>query len=442
MDTIIRVKQIKIENLKNIQQGVLSTITDFSSMDIANIVGIYGQNGSGKTTIVEAFSLLKHLLSSNTLPQKSEYLIQDGQKSINITFDFLIQNEIGTFESTYACTLEQDKNNLFVTNEMLSFRENLPYHKVKILIQKEDDTIKIRNTDLQDIPEKERIQIMIANKMALAQHTSFIFDKNLNEVLSNELNTTEIKIIKNLKEDFNNSFHIIKDTQTGLILTNILMPFHIALENSKQNMLFMLKESMVASESDFEIINKAIDQINIVLKTLVPNLSIEASKITEETNTDGEKGIRFEFLSMKENTKLPLRCESAGVLKLISILSSLIAVNNNPNACVVIDELDSGVFEYLLGEILQVINDNGKGQLFFTSHNLRLLEVLDSNQMWFSTTNNKDRFIQLKGVKKLSNVRDMYLRAVQLGGQKEELYDETDDYAIRKAFLKAGTFND
>ena len=42
MATIIRVKQIKIENLKNIQQGIVNTITDFSTMDIVNIVGIYG----------------------------------------------------------------------------------------------------------------------------------------------------------------------------------------------------------------------------------------------------------------------------------------------------------------------------------------------------------------------------------------------------------------
>ena len=31
---------------------------------------------------------------------------------------------------------------------------------------------------------------------------------------------------------------------------------------------------------------------------------------------------------------------------------------NNPSVCVVIDELDAGVFEYLLGEILQIISEN------------------------------------------------------------------------------------
>ena len=36
-----------------------------------------------------------------------------------------------------------------------------------------------------------------------------------------------------------------------------------------------------------------------------------------------------------------------------------------------IDELDSGIYEYLLGECLEVMQDKAKGQLIFTSHNLR-----------------------------------------------------------------------
>lgn len=34
---------------------------------------------------------------------------------------------------------------------------------------------------------------------------------------------------------------------------------------------------------------------------------------------------------------------------------------NNPSITVVIDELDSGIFEYLLGEILKIISEKGQG---------------------------------------------------------------------------------
>jgi AAA15 family ATPase/GTPase len=195
---------------------------------------------------------------------------------------------------------------------------------------------------------------------------------------------------------------------------------------------------MVLPKQLYNIYTRIIPQINLVLGKIIPNLQIEIKKLNEETLNNGEIGIRCELLSLKNGLSLPLRCESDGILKIITILSALIAVYNNPNACVVIDELDSGVFEYLLGEILDIIDERCKGQLFFTSHNLRPLEVLNSKNLWFTTNNKENRYTQLKGIKKNSNARDVYLRAVQLGGQQEEVYQETDSYDIKKAFKKAG----
>ena len=48
-----------------------------------------------------------------------------------------------------------------------------------------------------------------------------------------------------------------------------------------------------------------------------------------------------------------------------------------------------GVFEYLLGEMLNIISEKGKGQLIFTSHNLRPLETIDKGFIAFTTTNPK-----------------------------------------------------
>jgi hypothetical protein len=69
------------------------------------------------------------------------------------------------------------------------------------------------------------------------------------------------------------------------------------------------------------------------------------------------------------------------------------------------------------------------------------LEVLSIRNLWFTTLNEEDRYLQLKGVKKLNNARDIYLRAVQLGGQDEPIYGETDLYDIKKSFRKAGQIN-
>ena len=111
---------------------------------------------------------------------------------------------------------------------------------------------------------------------------------------------------------------------------------------------------------------------------------------------------------------------------------------NNESICVVVDELDSGIYEFLLGEMLAVIEKGGKGQLIFTSHNLRPLELLNKDAIYFTTTNLKNRYIRFSNVKKNNNLRSLYIRSINLGGQKEELYNETDSDEIRRAFRMAG----
>jgi AAA15 family ATPase/GTPase len=279
---------------------------------------------------------------------------------------------------------------------------------------------------------------MLAKEMAIANNTSFVFSKELRKIYKIYFNKKEMELFKNICYDFNRNLHIINDMQTGLILANLLMPFTIHLKDARGEIPYGLAEPMILQSRHFLAISNVIEQINIVLTKIIPGLQILVNPLNNETMDNGKTGTRFEFLSLKDNKKLPLRCESAGILKLISILSVLIAVFNEPNSCVVIDELDSGVFEYLLGELLEIINENGKGQLFFTSHNLRALEVLPNKNLWFTTTNENNRFVRLKGVKRLSNSRDIYIRAVQLGGQDENLYRETDIYSIKKSFRKAG----
>lgn len=100
--------------------------------------------------------------------------------------------------------------------------------------------------------------------------------------------------------------------------------------------------------------------------------------------------------------------------------------------------MDAGIFEYLLGELLEILEQKGKGQLIFTSHNLRPLEVLDKYNLIFTTTNIDNRYIKLKNVKTNNNLRDIYYRDLILDGQDEIIYDRTNSAKIARAFRKAG----
>ena len=160
----------------------------------------------------------------------------------------------------------------------------------------------------------------------------------------------EIELVDNLVNNFNKDFHVIDNSQAGIIFANILIPFSFQLPNSRGQLPLDLNRATLLSQELYTIYENIINQVNIVLKKIIPGLMVIVNKISNETTENGDEGVRFELLSDNNGVRLPLRCESAGVLKLISILSTLISVYNNPNACVVIDELDSGIFEYLIGD--------------------------------------------------------------------------------------------
>lgn len=98
------------------------------------------------------------------------------------------------------------------------------------------------------------------------------------------------------------------------------------------------------------------------------------SQIRKSNFKNGEDGINFEIVSIRNNKLIPLKYESEGIKRLISVISSMIAAFNNYSICLMIDEFDSGIFEYLLGELVEIIDESAKGQFVFTSHNLRALE--------------------------------------------------------------------
>lgn len=443
---IIKIKKIKIQNLRNVRHGEIVLAVNFETFFKANVVGLYGQNGSGKTTIVDAFGLLKALISGwiteIKLPSQEKRLIMAGEDTASIEFEFLVENSFGTFFLNYYVELQEGQNRLYTTVERIAYRENEKGKRSKILINVTEEDIQLRKANLSDMNEKTRIQLLVIHQLSKKQYTSFIFHKDLRLLLQDRLSELEMQLLHNLAIDFNRDLHVVNNQNIAPLFEERSMPFSIHLEKTRGSIPYNLKGPALLPEDTFNVLCEVIEQSNRVLSAIIPGLTIKINVITKQTMDNGDKGVRFEFLSQRGERELPLRTESEGILKIISVLSVLIAVYNNPNACVVIDELDSGVFEYLLGELLTVIDEDGKGQLIFTSHNLRVLEVLAIKNLWFTTTNEERRYMQLKGIKEVNNARDVYLRAIQLGGQEEEVYKETKIFKIKRAFRKAGVQRD
>jgi len=89
-----------------------------------------------------------------------------------------------------------------------------------------------------------------------------------------------------------------------------------------------------------------------------------------------------------------------------------------------------------------LLEQHGKGQLLFTAHNLRPIETLNKNSILFSTTNPRNRFIHFATANHTKNLRDLYIRSINLGGQAECLYDETSTNEMVKAFASGKLFQE
>ena len=77
-----------------------------------------------------------------------------------------------------------------------------------------------------------------------------------------------------------------------------------------------------------------------------------------------EELLVFDLVSDRNGVQIPLSYESDGIRRIISFLSIMIAAYNHPSVTLAIDELDSGIFEYMLGELLSIMNESAKGQRF------------------------------------------------------------------------------
>lgn len=238
---------------------------------------------------------------------------------------------------------------------------------------------------------------------------------------------------------------VVENRDSGVINANFLIPLSFRHSNNDKvshgKIGLYLNQPNEVLVDEYDLIQNVLEQMNIVLSKIIPGLTVTTKELSRSFNEKSSQMVKFQLFSKNGDIEIPLRYESDGIKKIISILSSFTVVYNNSNYCLVVDELDAGIFEYLLGEILEIVSKYGKGQLIFTSHNLRPLEVLNKDNLVFTTTDKENNYTKLSNIKVTNNIRNVYMKNVMLGSsnKKDELYNETDSYEIKKAFKKAGS---
>ena len=450
MKSVIYLNKISIKNLKNVYNGSIVFNKEYNKESLKHITGIYGQNGSGKTSIIDALVLLKNLMLGKRLSNNFLYLISADKENMVLDFEFFMDYEDKSYKIFYEVELsktddylnkaniqeeDNDKENSFIkiTKEKMSYSkfDNEKWTRKCDILNYEYENKKIPFTPkktYEEMVSKQKdneLDLKFQKEFSKRLCKSYIFNNDNIKIFEQTLTEESelVKIIKDMQYFARYNLFIVENDETGVINTFGIMPFSFRIEDqdgiSTGVIAIKLFDVTTIGKQKLDTLNKIISQINIVVGSIVPDLSIKLKNYGLEILSDGKEGYRVELLSNRGE------------------ISALIAMYNNEQILLAVDELDAGVFEYLLGEILDVIKDNCKGQFIFTSHNLRALEKLDKDSIVFTTTNPENRYIKFTSVKNTNNLRDFYLRGILLGGQKEEIYNGTNKAYISRAFRKA-----
>ncbi len=437
---IIRLHSLEIKYIKNVSYGRI----EFSSApgqppdhERAQILGIYGQNGSGKTAMVDACYFLQYIMSGKSLDQNFGDYISQTSNFAQIIARYFVISEDAPLLIEYLVRIQRlNSNEVIIARELLR-------SETKVYIDYCAGSSEPPE-ELKNYPDQ--LSLILNQKMAERTRSSFIFGSNSRDLYSA---TDFIKAFpdytmlqKSLYHFSRHNLFVIRNSHSGVISANLMLPMAFRSNDSstgvKGDFTIPLNDAVILSRQRVNLLTTIISEINAVLFTIIPGLQIGIKSYGAQLTDSGDEGEKVELTSVRDDITIPIRMESAGIIKLISILNAIIQAFADASVCLVIDELDSGIFEYLLGELLDIIQKHAKGQLIFTSHNLRPLEMLRPESIVFSTANADNRYIHLLNSTTNQNLRDVYIRSITLGGQPEEIYMDADSLKIARAFRKAG----
>lgn len=464
--SLVRIVESELKNFKNVKYGDIRYV-NYSNAEYraelmkSDVNGIYGQNGSGKTAIIEALDILQHIMSGNTIKYDEYAGMFDEKEMMELSTVFFVERDKRKYKAKYELLLKRnvEEKQIQIFSENIQYWQrgqswkaernvsfSNPYYDTESILKNIKANV---SSEVENTVSKIRFLDSVQNLAVLCaqRNISIFFNEVINKSLLVDSQNEEEKAFSDVVRALFNfarlQFQVVKVNQLGANYSNNFIPVNVHTESENEVMQGCIP-LFINGRGEFpEIIYNRLENIvaaiNVALKSIVSNLSIELVKTNEEINRDGVNMVQVEVYSNRDGKRFLTKYESEGIKRIISLLNYLISLYNNSGVCLVVDELDAGIFEYLLGELIGVLAEEAKGQLIFTSHNLRIMEKLDKKNIVCSTINPDNRYIALKGIEKTHNRRDFYIRTIVLGGQKERLYDDTDLQDMGYAFKKAGS---
>lgn len=441
MFTYVKAKNFK--SLKDIEFNLNKTKTKTNQF-----ISIYGENGSGKTNIVELFKLLQQITMARRIdvvmnkmpkefwkiqeemsdqlsmeireifqlsPQLNQYRMLDEKEATEIEYGFKINNKNGFYYIKF-------------NNEIIE--EKLYYMAGKqrgYLFQIKKDDSKI-NKDLNNsifLNEKYNEELTEGidkywGKYSFLSLLSFeMAEKNKYYIENN--------ISKNIFEVINHIWEMTVHVDKGTFRT---IPDSFV----KVRKLNNIQVGNVKKEKIHEI-EKYENILNIFFTQAYADIKEVKYKIDEK-----EDRLYYELYFNKmiggKIKSIPSKYESDGTKRILNQFDTIIG--SLLGETVILDEIDNGIHDVLMKNIIMSIKDEITGQLIITTHNTLLLEILPKEYIYILSTdyngNKTINSIKEYGIKiqKNNNARDLYFKGVFGGIPTTDYIDfEEIEYALK-----------
>lgn len=465
---MVRILELGLRNIKNVADGRIA----FEGNPAGGAVtGIYGQNGSGKTAVIDALGCVRLLLSGESMNPNSEDFIRYGASDMQIEVLFAIEPDGKNFDQgvylQYHVTFIRggDGHRLRVSRESFRIgrmRDRLG-REVFVHALVGDPDVKGRKEftmtpaylwrSIRGV-EEIRGNVDYESNVAFDDSRSYMFTPGHLRGIVDAARTARREPSRQSKAyldstlepiaqavallgDFaRNDMHVSTTSRTSYAsYAYIVLP---DTTSGDEGRIYDLMDSNPVTEEEYQSLDETVERFNLVLSALVPGLQVRLQETGQKVMSDGSVRVMAMFMSLRDGACIPFRCESEGIVRLASLLSLFVHAYNDAGACVVVDEIDSGVFEYLLGQLLHVMADRAHGQLIFTAHNLRALETMPNRSIVLTTVDPDDRFTPFRGVREANNGRSRYIAEVSGGGDGKVLYRMTDEQSIATSLYRAG----
>ena len=441
MFTYIKAKNFK--SLKDIEFNLNKTKTKTNQF-----ISIYGENGSGKTNIVELFKLLQQITMARRIdvvmnkmpkefwkiqeemsdqlsmeireifqlsPQLNQYRMLDEKEATEIEYGFKINNKNGFYYIKF-------------NNEIIE--EKLYYMAGKqrgYLFQIKKDDSKI-NKDLNNsifLNEKYNEELTEGidkywGKYSFLSLLSFEMAEKNKYYIENNISKNIFEVINHIWEMTvhvdKGTFRTIPDSFVKVIKLN-----NIQVGNVK-------KEKIHEIEKYENILNIFFTQAYADIKEVKYKIDEKEDRLYYE--------LYFNKMIGGKIKSIPSKYESDGTKRILNQFDTIIG--SLLGETVILDEIDNGIHDVLMKNIIMSIKDEITGQLIITTHNTLLLEILPKEYIYILSTdyngNKTINSIKEYGIKiqKNNNARDLYFKGVFGGIPTTDYIDfEEIKYALK-----------